>query len=245
MPKKLTKKLKEDYRFARKVALEYCETADFVSQRKVAEMFNITPYAVSVFIKIAIERFLITYKDAKKIQAKERRNTLPHYSSPEDAGKTVTDRYFDEIFEAREKYLRETYASPDRCVETVQYYVDHPNIKNAYDYLGLSQKEMNFVIKRAIVYGYINDETYLTLKKTGLGKIPKNDIAARNRAIRDFAVYDRERNNYAVFVAEIEELENRLALMQSTRDADAKEIENLKVSLEKAKASLVVITDKY
>jgi virulence-associated protein VapD len=236
MPR-LTKKLKENFRFAREVALEYGQSPEFMSQEKVAEKYGITRHAVAVLIKIAIVNFVISYKDAKRIQEKERRNTSPHYlnAEPKDSEKTVTDRYFDRVFAERKKFLRENYASEKKCKDVIQYYIDHPQIRNVYDYLGLSREEMNFIIIRGIVYGYIDEETYVKLKQVGTTKNPKANLTKFEEARRDVTS----------FKSEISKKENQIALLQGDQEANAKEIENLRVSLQMAKASLIAITTRF
>ncbi len=171
------------------------------SMKEVANKLPISKNHIRDCIYVASTNNWITYQRVCEIKEKE------HFMQSRYYTQTITDsdKYFDEtIFPERRKNIRENLTK-EFCMEVVRIYIDNPSNNKVHELCGLSQLEMNDVIIKGAILGFIPDADFddicnILIKKRG--KLPNLVITIQEyRAryatlVRIFREKDRQFNSY-------------------------------------------------
>ncbi len=193
-------KLLEDVAFVIGVCSIYLEDPT-TSMKELAKDLGITKQLITDCIYAASTKNWITYQMVCDIKAKE------HFMQSRYYPQTITDsdKYFDEtVFPERRKNIRENLTK-EFCMEVVRIYIDNPSNNKVHELCGLSQLEMNDVIIKGAILGFIPDADFddicnILIKKKG--KLPNLVITIQEyRAryatlVRIFREKDRQFNSY-------------------------------------------------
>ena len=198
--KSKNEELLEDVAFVIGVCSIYLEDPT-ASMKELAKGLGITKQLITEYIYAASTKNWITYQMVCDIKAKEHLMQFRYYPK----AITDSDRYFDEtVFPERRKNIRENLTK-EFCMEVVRIYIDNPSNNKVHELCGLSQLEMNDVIIKGAILGFIPDADFddicnILIKKKG--KLPNLVITIQEyRAryatlVRIFREKDRQFNSY-------------------------------------------------
>lgn len=190
----------------RTIAIEYATEDDCVTVAEVAKRHNISVGITKKIFEYAIVNCLVSYQIAILMKAKAHRNQSRHISKKSD--KTSSDKYYDNLFSKRLDTVKRF--PTDRVKEVVDMYLDSRNLsaKEVGLSVGLSKKEVNIVISKAIIFNIVDDETVYKLNQQALYR-----VLSRNERIIVSEIlnqYKQLRVFYTSLILKIEALKFRL-----------------------------------
>jgi hypothetical protein len=228
-------KLLEDVAFVIGVCSIYLEDPT-TSMKELAKDLGITKQLITDCIYAASTKNWITYQMVCDIKAKE------HFMQSRYYPKAITDsdRYFDEkIFPERRKNIRESL-SKEFCMEVVRIYIDNPSNKKVHELCGLSQLEMNDVIIKGAILGFIPDGEFkkiCEILEQKRGSIPKLVITIqeyRERYATLFCIYrekDRQFHSYDHVYSDADDAPSKEDI-EAERDRAKDEMETIRFFIE-------------
>ncbi len=202
------------------------------SMKEVANNLPISKNHIRDCIYVASTKNWITYQMVCRIKAKEHFMQSRYY--PKDI--TDSDKYFDEtIFPERRKNIRENLTK-EFCMEVVRIYIDNPSNNKVHELCGLSQLEMNDVIIKGAILGFIPDADFddicnILIKKRG--KLPNLVITIqeyRARYATLFRIYrekDRQFNSYDQVYSDADDVPSKEEI-EAERDRAKDEMERIR-----------------
>lgn len=208
---KMTKKRQEDRDFVVKVCRAYYEYVDS-SMEDVAKDLDISEGAVTKCIYIAGVKNWISFQELCSIKEKEHFQQCKHFDA--QASRTPSDKRFENIiFPERRKYIRDTLTK-EYCMKVARTYMENASKKDVHELIGLSRVEMNDVLIKGSILGYIPEADFQVLMEIAT---LKNGDKYIMHLIREY------REDYWILPAEIEERE-RMLLSFDDVFSDADEI---------------------
>lgn len=169
--KSKNEKLLENVAFVIGVCSIYLEDRT-TSMKELAKDLKITKQLIKDCIYAASTKNWISYQMVCDIKAKEHLMQFRYYPK----AITDSDRYFDEtVFPERRKNIRENLTK-EFCMKVVEIYIDNPSNNKVHELCGLSQLEMNDVLIKGAILGFIGDadfETICNILEQKRGKLPQ------------------------------------------------------------------------
>lgn len=211
----------------KKVAIEYATENDTVTFSDLSDKYNLSSSGLKNLIEYAIVNCIISYKVALFIKGKAHRNQLRHCKK--NVNKTPSDVYYQNLFNKRFSFVKNF--DNEKVISIVDFYVNnrHLSANTVAESLGLSLKELNIVLKKAIIFDIIDDEKVADLKKASLAKV---EFSNSSFVLEIFKKYDKLRAFYKFLNSKIAQTEFQLQTYDSFVSAD-EAMEHTKSDLEK------------
>ena len=140
----------------RQVALAYALEDDNTTIDELCIRFHLTRGAVEACKETAIVKCFIDFDQARLIMNKSRRNQIKHITN-EKIHSTKSDKYYKKLFQKRFEYVKNL---PVKKVREIAYlYMENPSMscRALAKELYLSERELNTILKRAIIERIIED----------------------------------------------------------------------------------------
>ncbi len=217
----------------RKLALEYATTNIFDKMEVIAVRNDISDLGLREAIAYAIEPCLISYQLCTMCKSKAYMNQALHISSRSEA---PANQYYDDLFEKRLAYVK-TFRD-ERVTLVVQFYIraSRFNLKFIADSLGYSQKEVNVILKNAIIFGVASDEE---VKKITEIAIRKANYRNREAMVTTFKQYKEYRDTYKRLVENYQFYDFQVSTYDDVHfEDDAPSKEDLESRLEASRKAL-------
>ena len=158
--KNFVKKYGEDKKYLAEIVQYYVETDHNITMEEVANHFGISLSNVKAAIRISIIRNYVPFNSVVKAFVKSSSNQ-EKYTKMLVTPKTQL--YYTGLIQKRYAWLKEHITEAD-IREVMRAYVNN-------EYTGLSLKELNLYIERAVVYGIATDEEVFDMFEVNLKKI--------------------------------------------------------------------------
>ena len=154
----------------KRVALDYATEDDTVTLETIAEKYNMSTKSIKKLFEYAIVNCLVSFQTAKSMQMKAHRNQTRHLKEePQD---TPSDKYYRQLFTRRIDYVKQLEDS--KVKEIVDIYIKSPQLTAfaVAESVGLSKKELNIILRKAIIFNIVDDETVKKMCSVSLMKTP-------------------------------------------------------------------------
>ena len=227
----------------KRIALEYATENDAVSLGYLAEKYNLTLTAVKTIIEYSIVKCIVPFKVALFIKEKAHRNQARHCK--DEILETSSDRYYKKLFNKRLSFVKKF--SDDKVTNTVNFYIKNPHLSASTiaDSLGLSVKELNIILKKAIVFDIIDNEEVNDLISVAIGKV---DLSTSAVVQKTFDRYVSSRKFFKLLNSKIVELHFQLEVYDQIHKKTAEVIhqkELLESDLKKIQMELQQFIDSF
>lgn len=213
----------------KKFVSEYANSDDSVTIDSLSEKYQIS--GIDKIFEYAIVNCIVSFKTAQKMKFKAHRNQARHCKK--EVLHTASDRYYSNLFKKRFEYVT-SQISDDKIREMVDAYIASPDLSAeilADMFLGLSKRELNALLEKAIVFNLIDDEKCNTLKAVAFDKVPE----VRQKVVISelFNRYERFRSYYKDLSSRIVQLHFQLETYDDFIFSDEDEDEHDKANKEK------------
>lgn len=228
----------------KRLALEYATEDDTVTLVSIAQKYNMSSKTMKKIFEYAIVNCLVSYQTAKFMQTKAHRNQTRHLK--EEPDNTPSDKYYNGLLERRLYTVKKF--SDKKVKEIVDLYINSPQLSAASvaESAGLSVKELNLVLKKAIIFNIVDDECMNKLFKISLDKVPDHrDAAIVSELLR---CYKRLRITYNVLNSSICQLYFQLETYMDFVSSDQQlelPIEDLRKQLKVAEDTLEEFKSRF
>ena len=235
--------LAEGMQGVKKVATYYAIESDDITLDIIAERYNLTLSATRSAISYSIVHCLISYRLAILCMEKSHRNQARHckYLSA-----SSSDRYYDHLFKRRFEFIKKL--DEETVKRIVSLYLLNPGktASSIAESLGFSLKELNIVLKKAIIFAIVDDTTVKKVESVTLKKcVSLSQMAHTRKLLFKYTLY---RNRYKYLNAKISQLLLQLEGYDQFVSSD-QEIEYTKdflnIELDNAKNSLKMFKDSF
>ena len=221
----------------KRVALRYAAENDSITIEAIAAENNMSINSVKKAFEFSIVNCLVSYKTAMLMKSKAHRNQSRHIDGRTEV--TSSDKKYNSLIEKR---LETVKAFPDEKVkEIVDVYVKSPQLSasDIADSVGLSVKELNILLQKAIIFNIVRNDIVSKLEKVTLSKCFDHlnylMVSEMLRQFRDLrATYVSLNSRIAQLHLQMETYEE---FVSSDEEAEY-QIENLKSELGKALKAL-------
>lgn len=139
----------------RSVALDYAYKGDTTTFSVLSEKYGISKKTIQDCIEYAIVNCLIDYDEAILIKEKSHRNQAMHIK--DSHFRTKSDKYYENLLQRRLNHVKNL--EDKQVIEVAYLYMANPKMscKELAKELHFSSKEVNLIIKKAIVNNLIED----------------------------------------------------------------------------------------
>ena len=149
-----------------KIATEYAYGDDTVTINYLASKHQLSKYAVQQLLANAIVECLVSFQTALVMKAKAHRGQVRHSSER----LTSSDKYYDKLLIERLTFVKNFDKS--RIIPVVDAYLKNSS-KSAIEIaksFNLSVEELNLILKKAIIFNYVDDSAFQQLWTLALKK---------------------------------------------------------------------------
>ena len=215
----------------RRIAVAYGSSSCFVTMDVIAEQEGVTESCVSKCIKYAFENLLISYQMCQNIINKAHNAQVRHINKGERS--SPSDRYYKGLMESRMRYIMNM--RDERVNKVVTYYIQNSSwsaVRLATS-MGYSAREMNTIIKIAIVCGIAtNDEVSKIIEVSKRKRKIPSDRERVEKVLNDFVLI---REHYQLVKSRIKHTEEQIRTFADWDNGDVSlsELEERKKTLEK------------
>ena len=139
----------------RNVALDYAYKGDTITFSVLSEKYGISKKVIQDCIEYAIVNCLIDYDEVILIKEKSHRNQAIHFRNT--PVRTQSDRYYEDLLKRRLNYVK--HLENMQVIEVAYLYIANPKMscKELAKELHFSSKEVNLIIKNAIVNNLVEE----------------------------------------------------------------------------------------
>ena len=221
----------------KKVAIEYATENDTVTFVYLEDKYNLSSTAIKKVIDYAITNCIVSYQIATVIREKSRRNQLRHCKSGNST--TPSDEYYAKLLQKRLKVVKNF--DNEKVLKAVECYLQNPHLtaSSVASSLGFSSKELNVLLKKAIIFNIVDDKKVVEIERVSANK---NPIIAPEYEL--FKCYEMKRKYYKYLNAKIAELQFQLESYDDYFWSDAEQ-EKTKALWERKLSELKKALDKF
>ena len=139
----------------RNVALDYAYKGDTITFSVLSEKYGISKKVIQDCVEYAIVNCLIDYDEVILIKEKSHRNQAIHFRNT--PVRTQSDRYYEDLLQRRLRYVENLEVT--QVIEIAYLYIANPKMscKELAKELHFSSKEVNLIIKNAIVNNLVEE----------------------------------------------------------------------------------------
>lgn len=103
------------------IALEYANTPDYITQKKISEEEGMTLYAVKKSIEIAVTEALISFDDCEKIRQKKSRNQIEHGDAVRSLETGADKRFRTKLYPDRNTWIQEIEKQKNELIQKIEF----------------------------------------------------------------------------------------------------------------------------
>ena len=215
----------------RRIAVAYGSSGCFDTMEVIAEREGVSNSCVSKCIRYAFENCLISHQMCQNIVSKAHNAQVRHINKGERM--SPSDRYYIGLLQSRMEYIRNM--RDERVTKVVAYYINNSSwsASRLATSLGYSARELNLILKVAIVCGIASDTDVKKIIDISIKK--RKTFSDREKIKKVLNEYALTRDQYLLIKNRIKHTEELIRTFDDWDNGDitVEELEERKNNLEK------------